>query len=1684
MAGTLLDKKLIYENKWIRLRETGNHNNSDKLIFKEIRQELINIAESWKKEKYLKNLLDTVLHLEEYYPPPASENQKLYHIPRGSSLLHLIEENKITIPERLKIASDIINITLELHNKEYLFCDLNPNLFWCDLIDEKIYLVDTIMTAPSKGISEFYSTIMGIDPHMLCMAPEQSFHTPLIPDYRANYYSIGIILYALFTGKFPLESHERISTIHKHLTQLPQDPKSINKDINPSMSNFILKLLTKDPRDRYQSATGLLYDFRKCKSLQLKKDKKTSFELGSKDFPIKFNIPDSVFLRQEAHQNLLDLSKKMSYDEKHLALIKAEEGSGVSYLIKSFFKELNYIEVFIGSGVYSPKDNIPFKGLKDVTSELLHQILMEEPALIEKLKRSMEENIGSLSGVLIDFEKDFEYLFESHQIPDELQGNAAINRFIYAYTEFLRLLQSLGKSIIISLERFELADIGTTRLIAQLLKSSFLQRIIVLVQVNKNENIYNANCVEFLESLERNFDGQDSINTKHIVLNTLDREEIDSILQSLKIEPRVEFGKILFEKTRGNISFLKQFFEELITQEYIKAIISKKIWEVDVHAVQSIDLSNNVKEFLKNRLNQLKEKELEVLKGAMTMGQNIEVRHLHYILSFEEELIDDYIESLRQKGFLVPLEYQNARLSKLKFSHSSFSEILQETMTQEEIESFKLNLVKALFKELNEDQIDSRLYELVSHIMPLNPEIGFEYSSYLEKAAYKAKKEAAFENASQYFSKLFEINKTQKNFESEKIFTNAYEAALCALYAMNYKKYKGLLVEIENVITTKEQGYRIYILKAIETLQQENHKATLKVLKAGLNEMGVQFNLKISKVELIKLFFLNLWQTRNMKVSNVENLPNNTDSLQSIYHELMNISAPAVYFLKPELVSRLTYLGLRDMINKGLIAQSPYNFISFGFTMNCFSNMVSRANEMCMAGFKLAESRVVSNEGSVPVNFLYCAFIQHTKDPLKLCISSLEENYKKGRELGNINIAHYSLGMNRWYLLFDGFPLVKLTELLDASHKLCLIDNQKLIDGFHKLIKTLVQELTRGYFYKEVFEDPKLPLTKIDIDSEEITGDRILLANAQMIKLIVDAGNNKICEDDDFLKSLLNSVLEGGHGSFNAIYHIFYGLMHLFKRKSKNSTIPKAQIKKFMEVLKVRSKFAPRNYKVKYLLLLGLREVQKGKSDIAKNYYSEAYDLAINSDNPWDKALCCEIYGELLLTRGLRQSGLKRISEAAQYYQEWGAISIVNRIYNQYPELSKETTVEAKETDVSFSLEQIDQNYNHLIRLSRSVYEQEDLNTLVEILFDAISEETSVEKIVFIINNELDFKIYASKEFFNEAEVKNISADASSLPLTLLRFVERRKTHVILGNASSDSQHRGDPYIEENKTKSALCIPFVRGNQTKGLIYFENNQLENAFEFTDVDFISLMYSQIAVAMDNSVLTELLEERLEQRSLQYSREKEKTDNLITNILPAKVAEELKIHGKVKARKYDNVSVLFTDFKDFTLFSEKLSADQIIEELDDCFRFFDSITEEFGLEKIKTIGDAYMCAGGIPDYRPSHEYDIVNAGLKMLAYIEESNKERSLRGIPTLHLRVGIHTGPLIAGVVGSMKYAYDIWGPTVNIASRMESSGVADMLNISGSLFMKVKDQFSCSYRGKIYAKNVGEIDMYFVENRR
>ncbi len=317
--------------------------------------------------------------------------------------------------------------------------------------------------------------------------------------------------------------------------------------------------------------------------------------------------------------------------------------------------------------------------------------------------------------------------------------------------------------------------------------------------------------------------------------------------------------------------------------------------------------------------------------------------------------------------------------------------------------------------------------------------------------------------------------------------------------------------------------------------------------------------------------------------------------------------------------------------------------------------------------------------------------------------------------------------------------------------------------------------------------------------------------------------------------------------------------------------------------------------------------------------------------------------------------------------------------------------------------------------------------------------------------------------------IKNLKVPLNETGGVPYKTYKRKKTFFLNIGRGEFSSSFDRTLVESIQLKAFLIVPLIIHDEVIGLAFFTSHNSNFNLKKSEIKRIEGFCNQITGAINNAKL--LKETEAERR---------KSDKLLLNILPARVAEELKREGRVEPLVYDEVSVLFTDFVGFTQASQSMMPHELVEELDGCFSQFDEVVKRNSMEKLKTIGDSYMCAAGVPALSPTHAVDACLAALEIRAFLDQMQQIKKSLGHPFWQLRIGIHSGPVTAGVIGTEKFAYDIWGDTVNTASRMEASGESGEVNISGATYELVKDFFDCEYRGKLDAKGKGVMDMYFV----
>jgi adenylate cyclase len=487
---------------------------------------------------------------------------------------------------------------------------------------------------------------------------------------------------------------------------------------------------------------------------------------------------------------------------------------------------------------------------------------------------------------------------------------------------------------------------------------------------------------------------------------------------------------------------------------------------------------------------------------------------------------------------------------------------------------------------------------------------------------------------------------------------------------------------------------------------------------------------------------------------------------------------------------------------------------------------------------------------------------------------------------------------------------------------------------------------------------------------------------------------------------------------------------------------------------------------VKTAIQLAESYEEANQLDMASKYYKDAINYANTSKDKKLQGYAIEKEGDFFLVSDNATNKKKNYQNAANLYKQ---ANDNQSFASALKKLAKFSFEQKDDANTTVYAKQLLDNAGTMM-----LSEFEKLNLCKALITNALNKKnyelliyalTNVDKVEkqAVFNSTFNPLTDIEEEILNKDFGKAL-AQASPEVQALLK----KQESILTGKITQQDQSSKE--LNELKAAEAKWQKEIIAKQGElaRLKDIENQRLIIGIIGTLLIFAVSIVALIGRQVANRKLAKQKSEIILQNKI-IDEERKKAETLLLNILPIEIANELKEKG------------FFTDFKGFTQITEKLTPEQTVEKLNFFFQKFDEIAQKYNLEKIKTLGDGYMCAGGIPNENSTNPIDAVKAGLEMQKFMRQWNSDRIVKGEQTFELRLGINTGALVAGVIGKNKFAYDIWGDTVNLASRMESSGEIGKVNISGATYEWVRHQFECTHRGKVLAKNKGEIDMYFVE---
>lgn len=550
----------------------------------------------------------------------------------------------------------------------------------------------------------------------------------------------------------------------------------------------------------------------------------------------------------------------------------------------------------------------------------------------------------------------------------------------------------------------------------------------------------------------------------------------------------------------------------------------------------------------------------------------------------------------------------------------------------------------------------------------------------------------------------------------------------------------------------------------------------------------------------------------------------------------------------------------------------------------------------------------------------------------------------------------------------------------------------------------------------------------------------------QLINILSDIAAKSPDPDQSLLYSeiLLNKSLE--LDSTMGVYRAYLQQGNAYETKGDLSK----SLESYFKAVDVINKLGDKNALGRlYIAIAGAYAGMGNKQNIIQ-YYSNAIEILKDVDRTY-YAITIENFGDVYLEWGKPDSALNLFGQSRAIFEDLG-----NKEYLAYNKGNTGLAYAQKGLN-----KKAEENISDAISMLEELGNYRPITTYLTYLSDIYAGRNDWDAAFSNSLRALSLaKKYGLKAEIGEAYLKLAELyEQTGYPSAALKYF---RNHIAYRDSVQNISEVQEMANNELARKQIEVDLLNQRRKTQRIIVFAT---AIALFFILLLAIALYRRNIYIKRTNAVI---------------EKEKERSEKLLLNILPEKTANELKEFGKVKANKFESVSVLFTDFISFTAHSERTDPELLVNSISVYFGAFDDIIEKYGLEKIKTIGDSYMCAGGLPEPLESHAVKMVRAAFDFLDFVEEMKTKRK-DDEPSFEMRVGINTGPVVAGVVGHDKFSYDIWGDTVNVAARMEQMSEAGKINISESTYELIREDFECELRGEFEVRNRGKMKMYFVK---
>ncbi|MEO7045119.1 MAG: AAA family ATPase, partial [Ferruginibacter sp.] len=1419
--------------------------------------------------------------------------------------------------EQLKLAAGLAAALTSLHKENIFHRRIHPSNILIEQPTGKIFFIDFGLASYGNAFEESITSLHDSDVDVLrYIAPEQTGRINRTIDSRADLYSLGIILYRIFTGELPFDDDEGAELIYAHIAKTPARPDATNKKLPKVVADIIMKLISKNAEDRYQSAFGVQYDLEKCLQQFSENAAIVNFPVAEFDFTGKLYFSHKLYGRHKEVNYLNSLFASCANGDHQTLLVSGYSGSGKSALIDEMKNPVVQRKgIFIKGKFDQIASDTPYSTFVQAFNELAQLILAGDNAFQAKWKKRIIAAIGNSGKILTQFMPDIETLIGKQSDVPELKGIEAQNRFTYEFTRFIKTIADEESPLVIFVDDLQWADASSLNLFKIIAENRDISHVLLAGGYRKNEVDENHPLAKKINELK-----EEQVNLEEIELMNLQQADVYNLVSGAlltKQENITLLAGIIYTKTKGNAFYVWQFLKSIYEEGFLRFDFETSRWQWNTELILQMNVSGNVVELMTSFILKLPEETLNLLKIASGIGNRFSKRNLSIIKQVSEGQTENLLKIPVNEGLLIP------SATEYKFAHDRIQQAVYSLITSEEKIALHLSNGRRLTASFTETEIDEKLFDLANQwnlgaegITTKEEKLYFARLNL--KAGHKALESTAFPQALQYFEKgLHALEDTHWENQYDLIFEITANAAEAAYLSGQYEKvdaHVNNLLQHARSLTDSAKGYEINIKKLIA------QNKPMEAVKLGINIlglMGIKLPVKPGKAQVMAGLLKTKFLLRNKTADYFNGLPQMQDEEKNAAMRILSDISSASYFAVPDLVPLLVFKMVSLTVKYGLSRKSAFCFAAYGYILSSFLNEIDKGITYGEIALQIAK-KIHADESIGSILTTSNLFLVHWRRPLTETIHDLDKAFKSCLESGDHEYASYAAHNIVYQMFIMGSPLHELAKRAEGLDQQIEKFKEGLMLKRLRLFRQAIANLIEATENPDVLNGEIFDESSIDI-AEVTKSNELYFQNLYLEKLylalIFSLDNNA----KKYLK-LAERFQDSVKGT--ALYPLFYYYRSLLisdtSLNSPEKSKIKRQVKKDIHVLKQHEKYCAVNFKNKILLLEAEYYYLDGDNEAAKIFYDKALKAGTESGLTNDLAYTWERAGRFFLNTKQELLANFYLQNAYRVYNRWGADAKLKQMEVRYSQLRGGGGAEwqsdlfqepARERSGNIDLETV-------LKASSALSGEIVLPKLLKKMMQLILENAGAQTGFLIMEK--------NGERFIEAEIKADTEEIQilqSVPVakndllaeSVLNYVFMTQETVILDDACKSPLFGNDKFIKTHKCKSVLCIPLLNMGKIQAIIYLSNDLTYGTFTEKRVGLLKLLTSQMAISIENALFYTELEQKVEERTNELRIEKKKSDDLLLNILPEDIANELKQTGHTKPRSYEVATVMFTDFE---------------------------------------------------------------------------------------------------------------------------------------------------------------------------